>query len=293
MVPHSLKPLSVALSVLLASCGFLLIQNSNIGQAVAQEASDVTLLPSVNTDSIIMAGRIVTELEPISMTTEGGQQAQGEERGSAMMSNNNNMLNEQGGNLSKAQRFSMAQDVTWLLSGDWVIMANENGENVTFAAEFIKTTTDGSMLHTHSITNFNSSQRLQSGALQQDNTTISGTADVYFNDNLAWRQVDTDLTLTNGTVLTIELNSDDIDDHFHGEPIHGFVNSFTKDGTVISIPETDVSEEVQREFAELRSNATDAEENIAQQTSQAAQTFAEETTDIMGNITQSIRNLFG
>jgi len=58
---------------------------------------------------------------------------------------------------SRAMRYSMARDIVWLLSGDWILASNSNdnsSNSTTFDVEFIKVSTNGTMLHTHRITNF-------------------------------------------------------------------------------------------------------------------------------------------
>ncbi len=123
----------------------------------------------------------------------------------------------------EAMKFSMAQDITWLLSGDWYISTNLKGDNTTtFNASFTKITTDGTMKHFHKITNFVplSPPHFSIGS---NITTITGTADVYFNNERAWPQVMTNLYLANGEALKIDINSEGIDNHFHGQPIYGVV----------------------------------------------------------------------
>jgi hypothetical protein len=84
------------------------------------------------------------------------------------------------------------------------------------------------MSHTHRINNFvpltNTSDIAAALNSNTSATTIIGKADVYFNDQLAWPQAGTTLSIANGSVLTIDLDSEDIDHHFHDQPIYGIVN---------------------------------------------------------------------
>ncbi len=122
----------------------------------------------------------------------------------------------------------------YILGGDWNL--NVQGGNVTdFTANFMMVHTDGSEYHTHNITNFN----IGNGSVQLvrgQETTISGTADIYRNGTNTWPGVQTTLTLTqNGTVMTIMPAAEETDNHFQGQPIYGIVSSLTgENGTMIA-----------------------------------------------------------
>lgn len=201
---------------------------------------------------------------------------------------------------SQAMRYSMARDIAWLLSGDWVLASNSNdssSNSTTFDAEFIKITTNGTMLHTHRITNFvpltNASDIAAAFNSNTNATTITGNADVYFNDELAWSQANTTLSIMNGTVLIIDIDSEDIDDHFHDQPIYGTVNMLSKDdGFTITLPTPrSIQEKIEQELAELGLNATQAQSAIESRATQVGRTFTEEAMDVFNNITNSIRDL--
>src|SRR5919112_2765866 len=203
----------------------------------------------------------------------------------------------------QAMRYSMARDIAWLLSGDWVLASNSNGSSssssnsTTFDVEFIKVTTNGTMLHTHRITNFvpltNASDIAATFNSNTNATTIIGKADVYFNDELAWSQADTTLSIMNGTVLMIDINSEDIDRHFHDQPIYGTVNMLSKDdGFTISLPTPrSIQEKIEQELAELGVNATQAQSAIETRATEVGGTFTEEAIDVFDNITSSIREI--
>ena len=196
-------------------------------------------------------------------------------------------------------RYSMARDVAWLLSGDWVLASNSNdrSNSTTFDVEFIKVTTNGTMLHTHRITDFvpltNASDISATFNSNSNTTTIIGKADVYFNDELAWSQADTTLSIMNGTVLMIDIDSGDIDEHFHDQPIYGTVNMLSKDdGFTITLPTPlSVQEKIEQELAELGVNATQAQSAIESRATQVGRTFAEEAMDVFNNVTNSIRDI--
>lgn len=200
---------------------------------------------------------------------------------------------------SQAMRYSMARDVAWLLSGDWVLASNSNdsGNSTTFEAEFIKVTTNGTMLHTHRITNFvpltNASDIAQASNSNTNTATIIGKADLYFNDELAWPQADTTLSIMNGTVLMIYIDSVDIDDHFHDQPIYGTVNMLSKDDafTVTLLTPRSIQDKIEQELGELGINATQAQSAIENRGTQVGRTFTEETMGIFSNVTNSIRDI--
>ena len=203
---------------------------------------------------------------------------------------------------SQAMQFSMARDVAWLLTGDWVLSAadsNDSNATTTFDAEFIKVTTNGTMLHTHRITNFVPLPNTDEIARALDSNitndiTIKGNADVYFNDQLIWPQADTTLSIMNGTVLMINIDSQDVDNHFHNQPIYGTVSMLSRDnGFTITLPAPkSIQEKIEQELAELGVNATQAQSAIGTQATQTGRTFAEEATDVFNNVTDSVRQFF-
>lgn len=202
---------------------------------------------------------------------------------------------------ARAMRYSMARDVAWLLSGDWVLASNSNdsSNSTTFDVEFIKVSTNGTMLHTHRITNFvpltNASDIASAFNSNTNAAIIIGKADVYFNDELAWSQADTILSIMNGTVLMIDIDSEDIDDHFHDQPIYGTVNMLSKDdGFSITLPTPrSIQEKIEQELAELGINTTQAQSAIETRATQVEETFEEEAMNVFNNITNSIRDVIG
>jgi hypothetical protein len=124
-------------------------------------------------------------------------------------------------------------------------------------------------------------------------TTIIGKADVYFNDELAWPQADTTLSIMNGTVLMIDIDSEDIDDHFHDQPIYGTVNMLSKDdGFTITLPTPrSIQEKIEQELAELGVNTTQAQYTIESRATQVGRSFADEAMGVFNNITNSIRDI--
>jgi hypothetical protein len=124
----------------------------------------------------------------------------------------------------KAMRFSMAQDVAWILAGNWSLSdVGAGSKAIDFDAESTKVTTEGTMRHTHRIANFTLSPDTVSYFVFTTDPpilSISGRADLYFDGELAWKQAGISLQEHAG-VLKIEFDSADIDNHFHGMPIYG------------------------------------------------------------------------
>jgi hypothetical protein len=249
-------------------------------------------------DTIVLSGRINSMLMPTMADTNNAAM-----NNSAIMSqiinNNSSTATANDTAASQAMRFSMARDVAWLLSGDWVLATDSNDSNTTtFDAEFIKVTTNGTMLHTHRITNFvpltNISDITPAFDFNTNATTIMGKTDVYFNDELVWPHADTKLSIMNGTILIINIDSEDVDDHFHNQPIYGTVSMLSKgDGFTITLPAPQsIQEKIEQELAELGANATQARSAIETQATQAGRTFTEEARDIFNNVTDSIRQFF-
>src|ERR687897_1454817 len=286
----AVSALSILLMGLLAS-----IPSLNIPSFSQEEENndddDTTLILSGRINSMLMPKMAATNNDVMDNSTIMPQ----------MMSNGSTAPAANDSAALQAMRYSMARDIAWLLSGDWVMASNSNdsssSNSTTFDVEFIKVTTNGTMLHSHRITNFvpltNASDIAAAFNSNTNATTIIGKADVYFNDELAWPQADTTLSIMNGTVLMIDIDSEDIDDHFHDQPIYGTVNMLSKDdGFTITLPTPhSVQEKIEQELAELGVNATQAQSAIETRATQAGRTFAEEAMDVFNNITNSIRDI--
>ena len=252
--------------------------------------------------SLVLSGRIDSMLIP-TMAGMNDDVMNNFTGMSQMMSNDNTSPAANDSVASQAMRYSMARDVAWILSGDWVLVSNpaygsgNKNDTTSFEVEFIKVTTNGTMLHTHRITNFmpltNTSDIVGAFNSNTNATTVIGKANVYFNDELAWPQADTTLSIMNGTVLMIDIDSEDIDHHFHDQPIYGTINMLSKgDGFTISLPTPrSIQEKIEHELAELGINATQAQSAIEMRATEVGGTFAEEAVDVFDNVTTSIREI--
>jgi hypothetical protein len=276
-------------------------QEMNIPDANSSpQASDTNSSP-INGSFFILTGRINSMLMP---TIAGmNHDAMNSSMNMSQMMNNDNTPSAVNDSVaSQAMRYSIARDVAWILTGDWILVSiptdnSDNNNTTTFDVEFIKVTTNGTMLHSHRITNFmpltNASDISAAFNSNTNTTTIIGQADVYFNDELVWPQADTTLSIMNGTILIIDIDSQDVDDHFHNQPIYGTVSMLSKqDGFTITLPAPrSIQDKIEQELAELGANATQAQSAIETQATQVGRTFAEEAMDVFNNITNSIRNI--
>jgi hypothetical protein len=283
----AVSTLSILLMGLLASISSLNIPS--FSQEEENNDDDTTLILSGRINSMLMPTMADTNNDVMNNSTIMPQ----------MINNGSTAPAANDSAASQAMRYSMARDIAWLLSGDWVLASNSNDSSntTTFDVEFIKVSTNGTMLHTHRITNFvpltNASDIAAAFNSNTNATTITGKADVYFNDELAWSQADTTLSIMNGTVLMIDIDSEDIDDHFHDQPIYGTVNMLSKDdGFTITLPTPhNIQEKIEQELAELGVNTTQAQSAIESRATQVGRTFAEEAMDVFNNITNSIRDI--
>jgi hypothetical protein len=252
----------------------------------------------INGSFFLLTGRINSILMPI-MTDTSNDVMNNSTVMPQMMNNSSTAPAANDSVASRAMQYSMARDIAWLLSGDWVLASNSNdsSNSTTFDVEFIKVSTNGTMLHTHKITNFvpltNASDIAAAFNSNTNAAIMIGKADVYFNDELAWSQADTTLSIMNGTVLMIDIDSEDIDDHFHDQPIYGTVNMLSKgDGFTITLPTPrSIQEKIEQELAELGVNITQAQSVIESRATQVERTFEEEAMNVFNNITNSIRDI--
>src|SRR5215212_1608661 len=139
-----------------------------------------------------------------------------------------------GGNQTAGGGGGGGQESPYILGGNWNL--NVEGGNVTdFTANIMMVHTDGSGYHTHNITNFNVGNTTVQ-LIQGQETSMSGSADIYTNGTIKWPGSDTTLTLTpNGTVMTIMPPAEDTDNHFQGQPIYGIASQLSgENGTMIA-----------------------------------------------------------
>ena len=114
----------------------------------------------------------------------------------------------------------------FILSGDWNLTVSK-GKVTNFAAKFIKVLNNGAKWHTHDIINF----KIANGTITNvelspnKSSSISGTVDIKLNNTNVWKNVKTNILISEGKVITINLDNNATGDHFQGQPIYGVVQS--------------------------------------------------------------------
>ena len=122
---------------------------------------------------------------------------------------------------------SLSDATKFVLSGDWNLTVN-TGKVTNFAAKFIKVLNDSSKWHTHDIINFKPSNINNNTIVQlspDKSTSIQGTVDIKLNNTSAWNNVKTNILISKGKVITINLDNNATSNHFQGQPIYGVVES--------------------------------------------------------------------
>jgi len=121
---------------------------------------------------------------------------------------------------------SLSNATKFVLSGDWNLTVN-TGKVTDFTAKFIKVLNDSSKWHTHDIINFKPSNANNTTVqLSPDKSaSIPGTVDIKLNNTSAWNNVKTNILISKGKVITINLDNNATSNHFQGQPIYGVVES--------------------------------------------------------------------
>jgi hypothetical protein len=121
---------------------------------------------------------------------------------------------------------SLSNATKFVLSGDWNLTVS-TGKVTNFAAKFIKVLNDSSKWHTHDIINFKPSNTNNTIVqLSPDKSaSIPGTVDIKLNNTSSWNDVKTNILISKGKVITINLDNNATSNHFQGQPIYGVVQS--------------------------------------------------------------------
>ncbi|HKG88624.1 MAG TPA: hypothetical protein VKA95_09885 [Nitrososphaeraceae archaeon] len=111
----------------------------------------------------------------------------------------------------------------FVLSGDWSLSIN-GGALTNFGANFTKVLANGNRWHTHELINF----KTNNNTIQlspDESLSLPGTVDVKLNNTIPWNNTKTIINISKGNTITINLNNEDTDNHFIGQPIYGIVKS--------------------------------------------------------------------
>ena len=111
----------------------------------------------------------------------------------------------------------------WNATGEWTLIVEDGEINnfVTNMAWF-----NGTSGHTHDFLNFESSGDIE---LPADNiVTIEGEMDVASNGVVTWDEVESSINIGGGgRTITINVDHEQTDHHFAGQPVVGTINSLT------------------------------------------------------------------
>src|ERR671922_608387 len=229
-------------TIAMAGMGFLLIATAftfsfaNSGQQLvnAQQGGNATrTIVATPHDTFTANGKITATIQEQGGGGGGGNQTAG---------GGGNQTAGGGGN----QTAGGGQQSPYILGGNWNL--NVQGGNVTdFTANIMMVHTDGSGFHTHNITNFNAGNSTVQ-LVQGQETSISGSTDVYTNGTIKWPGVQTTLTLTpNATVMTIMPAADETDNHFQGQPIYGIVSQMSGENGTMLVQTTPAGQQQQQQ----------------------------------------------
>ena len=131
--------------------------------------------------------------------------------------------------------------------------------------------TDGTMRHTHDISNFVSSNSSTIDTSGQGTSFIFGTVDVAVNGEAKWTGADALIVIEKNNVVSISVASEDTDDHFGGQPIYGIVDSMTDESG-----------------NELVEGTNGTAENVTQ----GAENAVNQTGEFLGNVTEGVKDFF-
>ena len=110
------------------------------------------------------------------------------------------------------------------LSGNWSLNVNE-GKVKNFATKFNNVLNDGTLWHTHELTNWKAINNTIVRLTPDKSALIAGTVDVKLNGTDIWNGIKTNILITKGKVIAIILDNEAMANHFYGQPIYGVVRS--------------------------------------------------------------------
>lgn len=110
------------------------------------------------------------------------------------------------------------------LSGNWSLSVNE-GKVTNFATKFSNVLNDGTLWHTHELTNWKAINNTIVRLTPDKSALIAGTVDIKLNGTDIWNNIKTNILITKGKVIAITLDNEAMANHFYGQPIYGVVRS--------------------------------------------------------------------
>jgi hypothetical protein len=154
------------------------------------------------------------------------------------------MSNRQPNTINYSSLQSIFNNNSQILAGRWA-MDVTNGNIEYFVVDFIMGSRDGTDMHVHSIQNLrgvvlvpskmnttatfpgNLSSKLELTRSNNYTFSLYGSADIFTNDKIQWRNVPTIIYLFHGNVISIFPYPSYTNNHFHGSSIFGVVTLMT------------------------------------------------------------------
>ncbi|HEX6280831.1 MAG TPA: hypothetical protein VFZ67_01250 [Nitrososphaera sp.] len=162
-------------------------------------------------------------IKPINATTTGKTTSQTDPALVFFPTNPTGNFNATGSISSLVPSNRTTADPQYVLAGNWKVLASD-GNIADFRANFTMVSVNGTDRHTHSITNF-SSNVVAPVILDIHETTFTGESDITTDDNITWRAIQTTITIARQDTIKITFNHQNVNNHFHNQPIYGIVFS--------------------------------------------------------------------
>ena len=158
----------------------------------------------------------------------------------------------------------------YALSGDWSLKV-ERGKVKDFMAKFTMVRIDGTERHLHEIINFKSNNNSDIQLDPTNITFIKGISDIRTNGIDNWKGVDTFLLINKLRILSIIPSSNNVNDHFKGQPIYGVTESMKdKTGNDIIVPLNNMTHNINGRISNSTPSTAEEAKSIANKTGTTA-----------------------
>ena len=158
----------------------------------------------------------------------------------------------------------------YALSGDWSLKV-ERGKVKDFMAKFTMVRIDGTERHLHEIINFKSNNNSDIQLDPTNITFIKGISDIRTNGIDNWKGVDTFLLINKLRTLSIIPSSNNVNDHFKGQPIYGVTESMKdKTGNDIIVPLNNMTHNINGRISNSTPSTAEEAKSIANKTGTTA-----------------------
>jgi hypothetical protein len=110
-----------------------------------------------------------------------------------------------------------------ILTGEWNLSVR-NGTMTNFEVDFLASPMDGRTPHIHQITNFRPYDNEDPIGLTEDESiTIDGIADIKINGMVVWEDADISISISHGSVFSLDPDDEDTENHFGDQFVYGIV----------------------------------------------------------------------